>query len=202
MADEDKIWFNGIYPYFRMLKRINELLLLLKENNTNMEEQEDNFLELTSVLIRLIPYKLEYDRNKNIITGIKLIKSDGILLLGEYLNDIERDYDKILKNNFVELVQIIKIRNKYIHEPHNIKCVCFTCGGNNAYACFKYKETNYELNTEKLVEIIKKLNDVYKKIELYFLYKVNELEEKDKDHPYILNMINNYFKDYNSNLNK
>ena len=202
MDKEDKVWFDGVYPYFRMLKKINELLLLLKENNPKMEEQEDNFLELTSELLRLIPYKIEYDKDEDIITGIKLLKSDGIMLLSEYLNDIESDYDIILKDNFVELVQIIKIRNKYIHEPHNIRCVCFTCGSNNTDACFEYRETIYELNTEKLVEIIKKLNDVYKKIELKFLNKVNELEENEKNHSYILNMKNNYFKDYNSKLNK
>ena len=81
MDKEDKVWFDGVYPYFRMLKKINELLLLLKENNPKMEEQEDNFLELTSELLRLIPYKIEYDKDEDIITGIKLLKSDGIMLL-------------------------------------------------------------------------------------------------------------------------
>lgn len=202
MDKEDKVWFDGVYPYFRMLKKINELLLLLKENNPKMEEQEDNFLELTSELLRLIPYKIEYDKDEDIITGIKLLKSDGIMLLSEYFNNIESDYTNILNDNFAELIQIIKIRNKFIHEPHNIKCVCFTCGGNNTYACFKYKDTILELDTERLIEIIKKLNDVYKKIELKFLNKVNELEENEKNHSYILNMKNNYFKDYNSKLNK
>ena len=201
MNDEDKIWFNGIYPYFRMLRKINELLLLLMQNNPQMEEQENIFLEITSELLRLLPYKLEYKKDKKEITGIKLLMNDGILLLSKYLNNIESDYNMILKDNFDELVQTIRIRNKYIHEPHNIKCVCFTCGGNNTYAGFEYKEDFLELNTEKLIEIVKKLNDIYKKIEIQFLDKVNELSEIDKNHPYILNMINNYFKDYNSKLN-
>ena len=57
MREEDKIWFNGVYPYFRMQKEINNLLILLKKFNTDMEEQEDNFLKLTTELLRILPLR-------------------------------------------------------------------------------------------------------------------------------------------------
>lgn len=200
MNDEDKIWFSGIFPYFRMLKRINELLILLISNNPNMEEQEDNFLDLTTELLRILPFKLIKDVDTKEVTGIELLKKDGILLLKEYFNDLEKDYNDIINNNFIELVQIIKIRNKFVHEPHNIKCVCFSCGGKHAYVGFEYKEEYLELNTDYLIEIIKELNIVFEKIKIKFESKVSELDEKDKEHPYILNLFNNYFENYNSNL--
>ena len=65
MKEEDKIWFNGVYPYFRMQKEINNLLILLKKFNTDMEEQEDNFLKLTTELLRILPFKIDVDKKDN-----------------------------------------------------------------------------------------------------------------------------------------
>lgn len=197
---KDNLWFNGIYPYFKMLKKINELLILLIENNTNIEEQEDRFFDLTSELMRILPFKLERDKKTNIIVKIELQEDAGILLLKKYFRDLEKDYKNIVDTNFVELVQIIKIRNKYIHEPHNIKCVCFACGQKNTIAGFKYKKEYLELNTKSLLEIIKELNTTFEKIKIKFKDEVNKLNEEDRNHPYVLNILNNYFEDYNNVL--
>lgn len=202
MNEEDKIWFSGVYSYFRMQKEINNLLILLKKFNPNMEEQEDNFLRLTTELLRILPFKLEVDKKDNsIITGIYLLVNDGILLLSKEFSFLENDYNNIINTYFVDLVQIIKVRNKYIHEPHNIKCTMFLCGGKNAKAGFKYKEEYYELNTDSLIKIIKEINCVFRKIQTKFEDVVERLNEKDKNHPYIENMKNNYFLDYNNILN-
>lgn len=200
--EEDRIWFNGIYPYLRMLKKINKLLILLIRDNTSIEEQEDNFLELTSELLRILPFKLEIDNKTKTIIGIKILTTDGILLLKEYFEDLEKDYTNIVNTNFVELVETIKIRNKYIHEPHNIKCVYFSCGGNNTHACFEYKRQHFELNTDLLIKLIIELNNVFEKIKLKFKNKVDELNDEEKSHPYIQNILNNYWKNYNSELLK
>lgn len=201
MSEEDKVWFNGVYPYFRMQKEINNLLILLKKFNPNIEEQEDNFLRLTTELLRILPFKLEVDKNDNsIITGIHLLVNDGILLLSKEFSYLENDYNNIINMYFADLVQIIKVRNKYIHEPHNIKCSMFLCGGNNAEASFKYKEEHYELNTDSLIEIIKEINIVFNKIKEKFKNKVNELTDEEKEHPYIKNIFENYFEDYNKVL--
>ena len=72
MKEEDKIWFNGVYPYFRMQKEINNLLILLKKFNTDMEEQEDNFIsefieELKNALENTINKKQNRKEENNVI---------------------------------------------------------------------------------------------------------------------------------------
>lgn len=201
MKEEDKIWFNGVYPYFRMQKEINNLLILLKKFNTDMEEREDNFLKLTTELLRILPFKIDVDKKDNsIITGIHLLMNDGILLLNNYFPYLKNDYNNIINTYFIDLVQIIKIRNKYIHEPHNIKCTMFLCGGNNAKAGFKYKEEYYELNTDSLIKIIKEINKVFEKIKEKFRNKVDELSDEEQSHPYIQNVFNYYFENYNKDI--
>ena len=202
MDSVEKIWLNGIYPYFRILKRINELLIMLIKENYSIEQQEDCFLELTSELLRILPFKLERDEKSKMITEIKLLDKSGILLLKKYFKDLKEDYTQIINNNFVSLVQIIKIRNKYIHEPHNIKCICFVCGGNSARAGFEYKNEKLDLNTDSLIKIIKEINFVFKKIKIKFEKYVEKLDEKDKNHPYVLNMKKNYLLDYNKNISE
>ena len=198
MLEEDKIWINGIYPYFRIQKEINNLLILLKKFNTNIEEQEDNFLKLSTELLRILPFKLDYDKsNRNIVIGVHLLVDDGILLLKNYFPYLVNDYNNIINKYFVDLVQVIKIRNKYIHEPHNINCTMFVCGGNNAKAGFKYKEEYYELNTYSLIKIVKEINMVFNKIKEDFKNKVDKLSSEEKAHRYIINVFNNYFDDYN-----
>lgn len=202
MDSVEKIWLNGIYPYFRILKRINELLIMLIKESYSIEQQEDCFLELTSELLRILPFKLERDEKSKVITEIKLLDKSGILLLKKYFKDLKEDYTQIINNNFVSLVQIIKIRNKYIHEPHNIKCICFVCGGNSARAGFEYKNEKLDLNTDSLIKIIKEINSVFKKIKIKFEKYVEKLDEKDKIHPYVLNMKKNYLLDYNKNISE
>lgn len=192
MNDEDKVWFNGIYPYFRMLKRLNELIIILTNNNYNIELQEDYFFEFTNEFMRILPYKVSKEKNE-----IELQKDDGIMLLKKYFLFLEKDYDNILNNNFAILNEIIKIRNKFIHEPHNIKCVCSTWGRKTSQVIFKYKSEFFELDTDRLIKIIAALNITFGKIKDMFFEKVNELEEKDKDHPYILNVSKYDFNSYN-----
>ena len=201
MNSEDKVWCNGIYPYFRILKRINELLILLIKESYDIEQKEDFFLELTSELLRVLPFKLEYDKKSKIITGIKLLDNSGILLLEKYFKDLKNDYTQIINDNCIALIQIIKIRNRYIHEPHNIKCICFVCGCNSTRAGFEYKNEKLDLNTDSLIKIIKEINSIFRKIQIKFEKYVEKLEEKDKVHPYVLNMKKNYLLDYNKNLN-
>lgn len=192
MNKKDKVWFNGIYPYFRMLKKINKLLVLQVNLTPHLEKQEDNFFELTSELLRILPFKIDMEK-----MTIQLLKKDGILLLKDYFDDLENDYESIVNDNFKTLFQIIKIRNKYIHEPHNIKCVDFSYSRGHTRAGFKYKNEYFELGTEEIIKIVEGLNNTFEKIQIKCKNKVAELDEKDKDHPYILNLIDNYFMDYN-----
>lgn len=197
MKEEDKIWMNGVYPYFRIQKEINNLLILLKKFNTNIEEQEDNFFKLSTELLRILPFKLVHEKDINIVTGINLLTGDGILLLKNYFPYLENDYKHIINNYFVDFVQIVKIRNKYMHEPHNINCTMFVCSGNNAMAGFKYKKNYYGLNTDSLIKIVKEINIVFNKIKEDFKNKVNELSSEEKANPYIQNVFDNYYDDYN-----
>lgn len=168
MNEEDREWFNGIYPYLRMLVKMNYMLDDLVKFDKSIENKVDIFFDLSSELMRLLPYKLEYDKNTGIIMKIDLLTNDGILLLRRHFDNLENDYQKMIDKYFVDLVQIIKIRNKYIHEPHNIQCDCFLFGDNHAYAGFKYKKEDYELNTNSLIEIVHSLNNTFKEIEKKF----------------------------------
>lgn len=163
-----------IYTYFEILKNINLSFRKLIKYNLKIEEKEDLFYIISGEILRLFPFKIKYDENNNFLYELE---NDGIMLLKEEIKDLNDIYKNILEKHYTILFQIKTIRNKYEHEPHNIKCVCFMNGKIYTEAIFKYKEKNLTLNTLDLYEFIFDINNEFKKIknEIQTITKENKL---------------------------
>lgn len=193
MTENDREWFNGCSVYFRILNKINELLLKIISDNMELqpEENEEYFYEMANQLLRLLPYTVDTKNN------VAKLLDDGILLLKKYFVDIKQDYENIINKYSDILIKIIKIRNKFIHEPHNIKWA-YTVGGKTSCSIgLYYKNDLQTISTIELTEIVISLNNAYKKILKQFKDKVDELEEEQKNHPYIENVLKFDFDYYN-----
>ena len=127
MESENRKFLNNLYPYFKMLDNINNDLTKVIRSNTDNDpyQNEELFYNITSELLRLLPYK--YIEKEDIII---LDSKSGILLLADRIDYIREKYNKILNfDRFHDVLKDIhKIRNKYIHEPHNIS-YAFSVGG-------------------------------------------------------------------------
>lgn len=102
-----------------MLDNINIYLNKIIDHNYNGDpyQTEKWFLYISSELMRLFPLR----RNKK-TEQLELSPTDGILLLDKNIPFILEKYNKICSNLcYLEVLDdIAKIRNKFIHEPHNI----------------------------------------------------------------------------------
>lgn len=72
------------------------------------------------------------------------------------------------------------IRNKYEHEPHNLKCVCFMNNEKDTSIIFKYNNKTFSLNTINIYDLIYDIDKEFKKIknQIYNEAKSNNLENK------------------------
>lgn len=115
MESETTKFLNNLYPYFKMLDNINNgLTKVIRSNKDNDSYQnEELFYNITSELLRLLPYKYN-EKDKSIILDNK----SGILLLADKIDYIENEYKKIL--NFD--------RFHDVHESYNIS-YAFSAGG-------------------------------------------------------------------------
>lgn len=195
MNKENIEFLNSLCPYFRMLNKIN--LLLIKSMNENIKlepyENEDIFYELVSELMRLLPYK--FCNNK-----IEL-KNDGIIQLKEKLNFIEKEYNKILMNpNYFDIFKNVwRIRNKFIHEPHNIHFVMSIGGSSSCSMSLYYKDELLSIGTVELAGVVYKLNVIFEKIRQLFLEIIEKCDNKYKEYPYYKTIMAYDFKKYNKN---
>lgn len=92
MESETTKFLNNLYPYFKMLDNINNgLTKVIRSNKDNDPYQnEELFYNITSELLRLLPYKYN-EKDKSIILDNKI----GILLLADKIDYIENKYKKI-----------------------------------------------------------------------------------------------------------
>ena len=67
MSNNTTNYLNSLYPYFKMLNNINNDLTQVIKSNTNNEpyQNEELFYNITSELLRLLPYKYDKRTGKN-----------------------------------------------------------------------------------------------------------------------------------------
>ena len=195
MSKDNIDFLNNLCQYFRMLNKIN--LLLIKSMNENIKlepyENEDIFYELVSELMRLLTYK--FCDNKIVL------QNDGIIQMKEKLNFIENDYNEILmKANYFDIFKNVwRIRNKFIHEPHNINFVMSVGGSSSCSMSLYYKHELLSIGTLELTGIIYKLNIIFDKIKKLFLEIIDKCDDKYKNYPYYKKIMSYDFKKYNKN---
>ena len=182
MENKNTRFLNALYPYFKMLYNINKDLTKVIKNNKDNDpyQNEELFYNITSELLRLFPYK--YCEKDN---SLLLDNKSGILLLSDNIDYLENKYNKILNyDRFHEVLKDIhKIRNKYIHEPHNISYV-FSVGGDSICSMGLYYKTQLlSISTISLAPIVYYLNRVFEMIKNDAI-KLMERDEKYKEYPY------------------
>ncbi len=151
------------------------------------------FYVLVTEILRIIPYS--YNRNKDIF----YLKSDGILLLKNRISYIVEDYKNVLGKKSIKqsLINIYCVRNKFIHEPHNLS-FSFSVGGQNSYSLgIYYKEELQELSTLDLQLVVRELNFIYEKIRLEFISIVRCHDRLYRMYPIYKKILLYRFNKYN-----
>ena len=149
------------YTYFKILNNINIYLteIIHQNENRDLEKVEDLFYKITSEIIRLMPYEEKEE--------VLEIKKDGILRLPN-TKEIKEGYNKIISfGHYQKSLKDIKfIRNKYIHEPHNISFAYSVEGTTTCSMGIYYKTKLLSISTISLAAIVYYLNKIFEEVRL------------------------------------
>ena len=173
-------WIKYVDTYLNINEIINEYFNKMRKS-FNHDEIEEKSYYLSIELMRMIPFK----GDKQLIINDK----SGICLLKNNIDFLINDLDKILQENSDTLAKIKRIRNKYEHEPHNIKAAYSTSSGAYAGIGFYYKNELIPIDTKDMTYIIWDLNILMNKIQK-FVYTVEKEHEEEFDI-----FVKNYIKD-------
>ena len=190
-----------VFPYFKMLEKINEdFLRLLKDHQKNTPYENTELLYgIASELTRLVPAKYSDPIGEEYLCKLEKIKNDGLLLLKKDIPFLLDDYKQLLANNMYanELRNIKIIRNKYEHEPHNMRFICsvgdkcmFTIG-------MEYKNETLIVGTSILIQIIYKLNEIFDKIKELYRISFGEEDAELKEYPCYITICNIPLQEFN-----
>lgn len=195
------VFLEGVFPYFKMLEKINEdFLRLLKDHQKNTTYENTELLySIATELTRLVPAQYSAPKDEEYLYKLKKIENDGLLLLKQYIPFLLDDYKQLLSNNMCanELRNIKIIRNKYEHEPHNMRFICsvgdkymFTIG-------MEYKDDTLIVGTSILIQIIYKLNEIFDKIKELYRNSLGEEDAELKEYPCYTTICNMPLQDFN-----
>lgn len=198
MDIEIKEYLSNLFTYMSIMDSINKKLNKLIKNNikNSPEKNMSLFYDLVSETMRIMPYS--YNEKKNVL----YLKDDGILLLKNKLSYIEQDYKKILEKKSLKksLINIYNVRNKFMHEPHNLS-FGFSVGGQISYSIgINYKNELQELSTIDLQVIVKELNLIYEKIKQEFISTVKRYDKEYIKYPIYKKTLLYKFSNYNKNI--
>ena len=226
MDIETKEYLRCLYVYLNIMNNINKSLnKIIKVNqNNNPDKTVDLFYLLTSEILRILPYKVfdiqeKEKTNQNVIKEeiindcldddsisleqknkkIVINKNDGILLLRRRLDYIEEEYNKLILNESLKdvLINILKVRNKFTHEPHNLS-VAFSVGCNTSCSMgIYYKDELEMLSTIDIQVIVKKLNLIFIRIRKEFINIVKMHDKDFKQYPIYKKVVSFKFEKYN-----
>jgi len=201
MDDNAKKLIEGVCPYFKILKTINlRLQELIEKNKDNQPyDNEELFYYITSDLIRVLPVKGSAWENGKKYCLPSLDRESGIMLLRKNIDFLESEYDKFIKNEKCRqaLGYILTIRNKYVHQPHNLS-FCFSVGGNTSCSMGIYfKDKLQSISTIWLTNIVRDLNLVFEKIRQKCLSCAENCDPKYKEYPCYKIIYETSFEDYN-----
>lgn len=228
MQEQTKEYLDKVFVYLRIMNNINKILnKIINTNSKNMiDKNEDMFYLLVTEILRIIPYRVEEiaqetDNKKKLKDEnhvediwndetlvkyknkkISLEKKDGIVQLKNKLKYIEEEYEKILSNEKLKaaFIQILKVRNKFTHEPHNLSAG-FSVGGNTScHMGIYYKNELQLLSTIDIQVIIKKLNLIFSKIRKDFIDIVKKTCVEYKKYPLYKKVLSYNFDKYNNDI--
>lgn len=223
MDIETKEYLRSLYVYLNIMNNINKLLnkIIKTYQNNTPDKTVDLFYLLTSEILRILPYKVfniqinqnnaqDENNEKNCLDIEKIMsehqnkkivinKNDGILLLRNRLDYIEKEYNKLILTESLKgvLINILKVRNKFTHEPHNLS-VGLSVGCNTSCSMgIYYKDELEMLSTIDIQVIVKKLNDIFIIIRKDFINIVKMYDKDFKKYPIYKKVVSFKFEKYN-----
>ncbi len=183
---------NGIMVYAEIMNNTNIKFHELIEHNTDkqLHENEQLFYEIISEIMRLLPFKR---------ISKELDCKSGILLFGTKIPFLIQDYQRIIDNPVYKqiLEDISIVRNKFIHEPHNIHAAFYVGGKTSCSMGLYYKTKLCSISTIKLTNIIFELNMMFEKLQKFFMEQADACGEEYKEYPCYKVMDSYDFKKYN-----
>ncbi len=163
MEKENDLSLMNYYYYFKMLYNINVALTTIMDGDStrSIYENEELFYIISSEMLRLLPYSYSKVEDK-----FELDCKCGILLLPQTKMFVQEKYNKIIcfEPLYKILKDILKIRNKFMHEPHNISCAFSIGGFSNCSMGLYYKKNLLSISTISLMPIVYYLNKVFSEI--------------------------------------
>ena len=197
MDEETRELLNGIFVYAEILNHTNRMFQELINQNTEkqLNENERLFYEISSEIMRLIPIK----KVRGVEGVLRIDTESGILLLKDDIPFLLEDYNRIIQNEkYVKiLLDMSKIRNKFIHEPHNIQAGFYVGGKTSCSMGLSYKNELCSISTITITYIIYELNLIFEKLKELFLKKADECGDRYKEYPCYQTMGTYNFKKYN-----
>jgi len=201
MEQETRAFLNSLYPYFKILEKVNNDYCDLTSNNGSREMHENAELMYTLItnIVRLLPVRIPY--KKSWLTDYKemTLQNDGILLLADHIDFLAEEYKKIIEHEKCKFVlsRAVFIRNKYTHAPHTVH-FSFSVGGQRSFAGgVYYEDTLLSVSTIWLSNIVCDLNIVFDRIRELFISTVDALDPKYKEHPYYQKISTYHFGELN-----
>lgn len=187
IEDQAKKLVESTYPYFKILKTINSNLLRLIQTNPDCMpyENEELFYQIASDLVRLFPYRIPWKENGPDFKNAHIDNKSGIVLLKNMIPFLYGEYQKILDNPkcLQALHSVLIIRNKYVHEPHNIH-FGFSVGGKTSCSMgLLYKNKSYAISTIWLTNIVYDLNLIFIKIQNLCIQRMAICDPKFQEYP-------------------
>lgn len=187
--------FEGIIIYARLLDNVNKKFTELIKDNTKKEmyENEQLFYEIITEILRVFPL----EKRNGGIKGPDM--KSGILLLEKDIPFLLEDYSRIIENKKHKkiLVEMMEVRNKFTHEPHNMNACYYVGGKTSCTVGVYYKDVLCSLSTIKISYIVYELNKVFIKLRKYVLGEVDKYDEKYKEYPCYIALLKCDFEKYN-----
>ncbi len=139
---------NSLSGYIETLYYINKNIIKLSGRDAfHYDNSEKLVLDIMQDIPRIIPYKYDKKTKKLIVND-----KDGLLEYQNELMILKEEYDKILEINHDIIDKIRKIRNKYEHKMHNIKCLSSRSGGDSLLSFdFIVGGGSIKVETEELI---------------------------------------------------
>lgn len=207
MEKESREFLEGVYPYFIILENLNiNLQQLIRQNADNQpHDNQELFFKICSDLIRLYPVKIPKDDDGNFeLTKACINNRTGILLLGKYIPFLKKEYNRLLIEDkcVVALSEILTIRNKYVHEPHNMHFSYSVGGATSCTIGMYYKDKLLSVSTIWLTNILCELNLIFDKIKCLYMDVMSKCDDKYKEYPCYLKVNNCNLLKYNEGYAK
>jgi len=186
----DEKYITQIVVYFNILHEINRKfnLILSEGYNINPYKVESMLKEITFDIYVIMPF---YRKKRT--SNLKL-SQNGPLLIRRKRRFLSSSYNCILESKPLNktLKDLLLIRNKSIHEAHNIRYMYSVGSKSSQIFGLKYREKCLNINTITLTPIIWYLNVTFEVLRDYVISILDKYPHY-KNNAYYSELINNSF---------